>query len=48
MSKHVEGMSISSSSQMITLGMVMFTLCIENLMPWINSKNLRQIREPVR
>ena len=41
MSKHVEGMSISSPLQMITPGMVMFTLCIEILMPWINSRNVK-------
>ena len=39
MSKHVEGMNISSPSQMITLGMIVFTLCIKNSMIWINSRN---------
>ena len=36
------GMSISSPSLKITLGMVMFALCIGNPMPWINSRNLMQ------
>ena len=33
MFKHVESMSRSSLSLMIILGMIMFTLCIENSMP---------------
>ena len=37
---HMEGMAISSLLLMITLGMVMFTLCIRILMAWINSRNL--------
>ena len=41
MSKLVEGVIISSPLQMIILGMVMFTSCIENLMPWINSRNVK-------
>ena len=41
MSKHMKGMIISSPSHMITLGMVMFTLCIGNPMSWLNLWNLR-------
>ena len=33
MSFHVENMSFSLPSLMITLGMIMFTLCMENPMP---------------
>ena len=42
MSKLVEGTSISSPLLIITLGMAMLTLCIGNLMSWINLKNLRR------
>ena len=42
MPMQVEGMSISTPLLMITLGMVLFTLCIGNPMAWINSRNFKK------